>query len=176
MHYQPKMPRSCLTQPSICFSELIWKTENLVSKLSLGIFIETCLLSGKWDRWQIRATNCKLSGMLWTMSWLNWTALWNPWFLSPFLKDQPRSGGPVGTTSLTSKGCRFDSWSRHIAGLWVWSLVRASMGGKPIHVSFSLQCFALGFSLPSALSKSTEISSGADRKMFKDQQKLDFAV
>ena len=64
------------------------------------------------------------------------------------------------------KGLRFNSWSRHMCRLWVWSLVGACET-KLIYVSLSHRCFSLSLLLSL---KSISISLGEDIKKMKKRE------
>ena len=61
----------------------------------------------------------------------------------------------VGPLSRRLKGCRFNSQSRHMPMLRVWSLVGMHVRRQPINVSLSHRYFSLSFFLPLPLSLKT---------------------
>ena len=71
--------------------------------------------------------------------------------LSNHCPDPGQGAQLVGALPHTPKGCVLDPWSGHIPRLWVWSLVRAHVGGNQLmllfHVNISLS------PSPSSLSK-----------------------
>ena len=74
-------------------------------------------------------------------------------------------GQMVRVLSCKPKGHQFDSWSGHMPGLWVWSLVRAhARGNQSMFLSHTDVSLPLSLSLLSLLLKSKTMSSGEDKK------------